>query len=72
VTALVILLALAAVGQALWIRHLRHELRELAAAAVVNAQLAHEVERRYGQKKALRLIRSASVQIEQRRKAAEV
>jgi hypothetical protein len=66
------LLALVAIGQALWIAKLRRDLKHLAAAAVVNAQLAHEVERRYGQKKALRLIRSASVQIAQRRKASEV
>jgi hypothetical protein len=71
-TTLLILLALAAAGEGLWVRYLLRRVVSLKAAEIINTQLSHEVERKYGQRKALRLLHSAATQIRQARRAAEV
>jgi len=70
--ALLILAAIVAVGEGLWLRYLLRRIASLKAAEVINAQLTHEVERKHGTKKALRLLHSAEIQIRQARRAAEV
>ena len=70
--ALFILAALVAVGEGLWVRYLLGRVAALKAAEIINTQLTYEVGRKYGQKKALRLLHSAATQIHQARRAAEV
>jgi hypothetical protein len=72
VIAIVILLAIAAIGEGVWVRYLLRRVASLKAAEIINAQLAHELERKHGTKKALRLLHSAEIQIRQARRAAEV
>jgi len=71
-TALLILLALVAIGEGVWVRYLLRRVASLKVAEVINTQLTHEVERKHGTKKALRLLHSAEIQIRQARRAAEV
>jgi len=71
-TALLILLALAAIAEGLWVRYLLRRVASLKAAEIINKQLAHEIGRKYSTKKALRLLHSAEIQIRQDRRAAEV
>jgi hypothetical protein len=71
-TTIVILLALAAIGEGLWVHYLLRRVAALKAAEIINTQLAHELERKHGTKKALRLLHSAEIQIRQDRRAAEV
>jgi hypothetical protein len=72
VTTLVLLVALVAIGEGVWVRYLIRRVASLRAAETINAQLAHELERKHGTKKALRLLHSAEIQIRQARRAAEV
>ena len=71
-TTLAILAALVAVGEGVWLRYLLRRVANLKAAEIINTQLTHEVERKHGTKKALRLLHSAEIQIRQARRAAEV
>jgi len=71
-TALLILLALVAIGEGVWVRYLLRRVAFLKAAEIINTQLAHELERKHGTKKALRLLHSAEIQIRQARRVAEV
>jgi hypothetical protein len=71
-TTIVILLALAAIGEGVWLRFMLRRVASLKAAEIINKQLAHEIGRKYSMKKALRLLHSAEIQIRQDRRAAEV
>ena len=71
-TVIVIMFALVAIGEGVWVRYLLRRVAALQAAEIINAQLAHELERKHGTKKALRLLHSAEIQIRQARRAAEV
>jgi len=70
--ALLIFAALVAVGEGMWVRYLLRRVAALKAAEIINTQLAHELERKHGTKKALRLLHSAEIQIRQARRVAEV
>jgi hypothetical protein len=71
-TALLILLALVAIGEGVWVSYLLRRVAAIKAAEIINTYLSHEVERKHGPKKALRLLHAAAVQIKQDRRAAEV
>ena len=49
----------------------RRRVKHLAAVEVVNEQLGKELERKYGARKALRVVRSAGIQIGQRMRRRE-
>lgn len=71
-TTFALLLALVAIGEGVWLRYLLRRIVSLRAAETINTQLVHELERKHGTKKALRLLHSAEIQIRQARRAAEV